>query len=66
PSSARCPNTTRVRAMPGRAVDPDASLTGVGRTRRVAHLLEEIDPAERAGVRPTDLALDFRAEPAGD
>ncbi|MBX8687146.1 2-amino-4-hydroxy-6-hydroxymethyldihydropteridine diphosphokinase [Mycobacterium sp. 20091114027_K0903767] len=49
--------------IPWLAVDPDATLTVVGRTRRVAHLLEEIDPAERAGVRPTDLALDFGSEP---
>lgn len=49
--------------IPWLAVDPDATLTVVGRTRRVAHLLEEIDPAERARVRPTDLALDFGSEP---
>lgn len=49
--------------VPWLALDPDATLTVVGRTRRVAHLLEEIDPAERAGVRPTDLALDFGSEP---
>ncbi|MEX3742973.1 2-amino-4-hydroxy-6-hydroxymethyldihydropteridine diphosphokinase [Mycolicibacterium porcinum] len=49
--------------IPWLAVDPDATLRVVGRTRRVAHLLEEIDPAERAGVRPTDLALDFGSEP---
>ncbi|OBB22559.1 2-amino-4-hydroxy-6-hydroxymethyldihydropteridine diphosphokinase [Mycolicibacterium peregrinum] len=52
--------------IPWLAVDPDATLTVVGRSRRVAHLLEDIDPAERAGVRPTDLALDFRTEPAAD
>ncbi|OWL98362.1 2-amino-4-hydroxy-6-hydroxymethyldihydropteridine diphosphokinase [Mycolicibacterium peregrinum] len=52
--------------IPWLAVDPDATLTVVGRSRRVAHLLEEIDPAERAGVRPTDLALDFHPEPAAD
>lgn len=52
--------------IPWLAVDPDATLTVVGRSRRVAHLLEEIDPAERAGVRPTDLALDFHTELAAD
>ncbi|MED5814162.1 2-amino-4-hydroxy-6-hydroxymethyldihydropteridine diphosphokinase [Mycolicibacterium sp. 050232] len=50
--------------IPWLAVDPDATLTVIGRSRRVAHLLEEIDPAERAGVRPTDLTLDFGSEPA--
>ncbi|MGV0815704.1 2-amino-4-hydroxy-6-hydroxymethyldihydropteridine diphosphokinase [Mycolicibacterium boenickei] len=43
--------------IPWLAVDPDATLTVAGRSRRVAHLLEEIDPAERAGVRRTELAL---------
>ncbi|WP_454792517.1 2-amino-4-hydroxy-6-hydroxymethyldihydropteridine diphosphokinase [Mycolicibacterium lutetiense] len=52
--------------IPWLAVDPDATLTVVGRSRRVTHLLEEIDPAERAGVRHTDLALDFRTEPVAD
>ncbi|KHO19790.1 2-amino-4-hydroxy-6-hydroxymethyldihydropteridine pyrophosphokinase [Mycolicibacterium setense] len=52
--------------IPWLAVDPEATLTVVGRRRRVAHLLEEIDPAERAGVRRTDLALDFRSEPVTD
>lgn len=49
--------------IPWLAVDPDATLTVVGRSRRVAHLLEEIDPVERAGVRRTDLVLNFGAEP---
>lgn len=52
--------------IPWLEVDPDATLTAVGRTRRVAHLLEEIDPVERAGVRRTDLTLDFGAEPVAD
>ncbi|MFV8048969.1 2-amino-4-hydroxy-6-hydroxymethyldihydropteridine diphosphokinase [Mycobacterium sp. 48b] len=52
--------------IPWLAVDPDATLTVVGRSRRVAHLLEEIDPAERIGVRRTDLALEFGAEPVAD
>jgi len=52
--------------IPWLAVDPGATLTVVGRSRRVADLLEEIDPAERAGVRRTDLALALRTEPAAD
>ncbi|MGV0735506.1 2-amino-4-hydroxy-6-hydroxymethyldihydropteridine diphosphokinase [Mycobacterium syngnathidarum] len=52
--------------IPWLAVDHDAVLTVVGRTRRVAHLLEEIDPVERAGVRRTDATLDFGTQPAAD
>jgi 2-amino-4-hydroxy-6-hydroxymethyldihydropteridine diphosphokinase len=52
--------------IPWLAVDPGATLTVVGRSRRVADLMEEIDPAERAGVRRTDLALALRTEPAAD
>lgn len=52
--------------IPWLAVDPDATLTVVGQSRRVADLMEEIDPAERAGVRRTDLALALRTEPAAD
>lgn len=52
--------------IPWLAVDPDAALTVVGRTRRVAHLLEEIDPVERAGVRRTDLTLHIRTDPVSD
>ncbi|BBX29035.1 2-amino-4-hydroxy-6-hydroxymethyldihydropteridine diphosphokinase [Mycolicibacterium alvei] len=52
--------------IPWLAVDPDATLTVVGRSRRVAHLLEEIDPAERTGVRRTDLTLTLRTEAAAD
>lgn len=39
--------------VPWLAVDPAATLSG----RPVSELLAQIDPAERAGVRPTDLAL---------
>jgi 2-amino-4-hydroxy-6-hydroxymethyldihydropteridine diphosphokinase len=39
--------------IPWLAVDPAARLSG----RPVAELLEEIDHAERAGVRPTSLVL---------
>ncbi len=37
--------------------DPGATLTVSGRSRPIAELLDEIDPAERHGVRPTDLVL---------
>lgn len=50
--------------IPWLAVDPDATLTVAGRTRSVAHLLSEVDPAERAGVTRTDLVLEIRTEPA--
>jgi len=35
-------------------IQPDAELPGHG---RIAELLAAIDPAERAGVRRTDLSL---------
>lgn len=50
--------------IPWLAVDPDATLTVAGRARSVAHLLSEVDPAERAGVTRTDLVLEIRTEPA--
>jgi 2-amino-4-hydroxy-6-hydroxymethyldihydropteridine diphosphokinase len=43
--------------IPWLAVDPDATLTVAGESRRVAYLLDELAPAERDGVRLTDLAL---------
>jgi 2-amino-4-hydroxy-6-hydroxymethyldihydropteridine diphosphokinase len=43
--------------MPWLAVDPDATLTVAGKSRPIARLLAEIDPAERDGVRLTELAL---------
>ena len=43
--------------IPWLAVDPAATLTVGGELRTVAALLAELDPAERDGVRPTDLAL---------
>jgi 2-amino-4-hydroxy-6-hydroxymethyldihydropteridine diphosphokinase len=43
--------------VPWLAVDAAATLTVGGRARSVADLLDAIDPAERAGVRRTDLAL---------
>lgn len=43
--------------IPWLAVDPAATLTVGGDLRSVAKLLAGLDPAERAGVRSTDLAL---------
>lgn len=43
--------------VPWLVIDPDAQLTVTGRPRRVADLLAELDPADRAGVRATPLAL---------
>lgn len=44
--------------IPWLAVDAAATLTVDGRSQSVAHLLEAVDPAERAGVRRTDLVLE--------
>jgi 2-amino-4-hydroxy-6-hydroxymethyldihydropteridine diphosphokinase len=44
--------------IPWLAVDPDAMLTLAGTPQSVEKLLAELDPAERAGVRPTGLELD--------
>jgi 2-amino-4-hydroxy-6-hydroxymethyldihydropteridine diphosphokinase len=43
--------------VPWLAVDPKATLTVAGEPRPVAHLLDELEPAERDGVRLTELAL---------
>ncbi len=43
--------------IPWLAVDGAATLTVDGRSQPVARLLDAIDPAERAGVRRTDLVL---------
>jgi 2-amino-4-hydroxy-6-hydroxymethyldihydropteridine diphosphokinase len=43
--------------IPWLAVDPDAALTVAGESRPVARLLAELDPSERAGVRPTEMVL---------
>ena len=50
--------------IPWLATDPDATLTVAGEHRRVDELLAAIDPAERAGVRRTDLVL--RPGPDGE
>jgi 2-amino-4-hydroxy-6-hydroxymethyldihydropteridine diphosphokinase len=43
--------------VPWLAVDASATLTVGGQQRSVADLLDALDPAERDGVRRTDLAL---------
>ncbi len=43
--------------VPWLAADADATLTVDGAAIRVSDLLDALDPAERAGVRPTGLAL---------
>jgi 2-amino-4-hydroxy-6-hydroxymethyldihydropteridine diphosphokinase len=43
--------------IPWLAVEPDATMTVAGERRRVAHLIEELEPVERDGVRLTELAL---------
>ncbi|ALR10479.1 2-amino-4-hydroxy-6-hydroxymethyldihydropteridine diphosphokinase [Mycobacteroides saopaulense] len=43
--------------VPWLALDPEAVLTVEGRARRVADLIEELDPAERDGVRRVDDTL---------
>lgn len=48
--------------IPWLVVDPDAALTVAGGMRPVARLLDEIDPAERDGVRLTDLVLGVETE----
>lgn len=52
--------------IPWLAVDPDATLRVAGEPRPVQRLLAEIDPAERAGVRLTDLVLQWPTEPVAD
>jgi 2-amino-4-hydroxy-6-hydroxymethyldihydropteridine diphosphokinase len=43
--------------IPWLAVDPGATLTVAGEPRPVAGLLSELEPADRDGVRLTELAL---------
>lgn len=43
--------------VPWLAMDADATLTVDGQPRSVADLLDALDPAERDGVRRTDLTL---------
>jgi 2-amino-4-hydroxy-6-hydroxymethyldihydropteridine diphosphokinase len=48
--------------VPWLALDPGAQLTVAGGKRPVAELLAELDPADRAGVRLTELVLERRPE----
>lgn len=50
--------------VPWLAIDPDAQLTVAGRRRPVGMLLAELDPADRAGVRKTDLVLNHPRQEA--
>ena len=43
--------------IPWLAVDPDATLTVEGEPRPIARVLGELEPADRDGVRLTELAL---------
>lgn len=43
--------------IPWLTVDPDATLTVAGEPRPIGHLLDELAPPERDGVRLTELAL---------
>jgi 2-amino-4-hydroxy-6-hydroxymethyldihydropteridine diphosphokinase len=43
--------------VPWLAADPNAALTVAGERRAVSALLADLDPADRAGVRMTDLVL---------
>ena len=43
--------------IPWLAVEPDATLTVADEPRPIAGLLDELEPAERDGVRLTELAL---------
>jgi 2-amino-4-hydroxy-6-hydroxymethyldihydropteridine diphosphokinase len=43
--------------IPWLAMDPDATLTVAGEPRSIAALLDELEPAERDGVRLTEFGL---------
>jgi 2-amino-4-hydroxy-6-hydroxymethyldihydropteridine diphosphokinase len=43
--------------VPWLAIDPDATLLVAGEPAKVARLLDDIDPIDKAGVVPTDLKL---------
>jgi 2-amino-4-hydroxy-6-hydroxymethyldihydropteridine diphosphokinase len=48
--------------IPWLAIDPDATLTVAGGKQPIARLIAELDPADRAGVRQTELVLEPRTE----
>lgn len=45
--------------VPWLAIEPDATLTVAGTTHPVSRWLADLDPAERAGVRPTQAVLNI-------
>jgi len=49
--------------VPWLAIEPDAQLTVAGGPRSVAQLLAELEPADRAGVRPSSLTLELNGKP---
>jgi 2-amino-4-hydroxy-6-hydroxymethyldihydropteridine diphosphokinase len=49
--------------VPWLAIEPDARLTVAGQQRSAAALLAELEPADRAGVRLTDLVLTTETGP---
>jgi 2-amino-4-hydroxy-6-hydroxymethyldihydropteridine diphosphokinase len=48
--------------IPWLAIDPEATLTVAGGKQPIARLIAELDPADRAGVRQTELVLEPRTE----
>lgn len=52
--------------VPWLEIDPEARLTVAGEQRSAAALLAELEPADRAGVRLTDLVLDTETGPAAE
>ncbi|SPM30176.1 2-amino-4-hydroxy-6-hydroxymethyldihydropteridine diphosphokinase [Mycobacterium terramassiliense] len=46
--------------VPWLAIEPDARLTVAEGPRRVAQLLAELEPADRAAVRPSGLTLELK------
>jgi 2-amino-4-hydroxy-6-hydroxymethyldihydropteridine diphosphokinase len=50
--------------VPWLAIDPDARLTVAEGAQPVARLLAELDPADRAGVRLSDVTLTLRSSGA--
>ncbi|WP_068185549.1 2-amino-4-hydroxy-6-hydroxymethyldihydropteridine diphosphokinase [Mycobacterium sp. UM_CSW] len=52
--------------VPWLAIEPDARLTVAEGRRPVAQLLAELDPADRAGVRLSNLTLELGRNPESD
>ena len=49
--------------VPWLAIEPDAQLTVAEGPQSVAQLLAELEPADRAGVRPSSLTLELNGKP---